>query len=121
MRTNAFDKAALRMSQAIQAKRDSMNATQTHTPTPWRVGKNGFAILASHPKWTAGAVYVAVVDGGWDAAEARANARTIVRAVNTYAGIRAALENLIRAVNVKEQEPIVIFAAIEQAKAALAM
>lgn len=77
-----------------------------HTPTPWAVKKFSAPMTITGPAHQIVSVddfpaafvpawHNAGEDGGDDAAEARANAELIVRAVNSYEEMRAALEKLM--------------------------
>lgn len=92
-----------------------------HTPLPWRwderlnliLDETGEAIaeniLLTHPKG-----YVVVNDP-----ERQANAQYIITACNHHERLVQALEMMVEASNVKEIDPLVMFASIERAKQVL--
>jgi len=87
----------------------------THTPGPWVVSDDGGITLIIHaPK---DEVDIARMSNDCEMfSEIRANAHLIAAAPAMY----EALQIMVRAANVDEIDPLVMFASIERAKGALA-
>lgn len=93
-----------------------------HTPGPWYVGNGGYAVLGAG---TSIAILVDVEGSQIETAavmatrverdERLANARLLAAAPS----LLSALNILVDAVNVNELDPLVIFASIEKARAAI--
>lgn len=91
-----------------------MNNTTKHTPGPWRKGVDNTIYQAETNKRIAD-IYMHAIYRDSDM-QAHANAHLIAAAPAMY----EALQIMVRAANVDEIDPLVMFASIERAKGALA-
>lgn len=91
-----------------------------HTPGPWEIGEqdsNGRVSIkdATPIIQTGGCWDIAAVWNDVRADEAKPNARLIAAAPE----LLAALSSMVKAVNVKSPDPLIVFASIEKAREAI--